>query len=69
MSGEKLRGGYTLIQTRMRGEDKNWLPVKDKAPDAEVKTMVNRAGLTSHVEIEKKERSQLLLRKRKARGQ
>ena len=31
--GKKLRGGYSLIQTRMRGEDKNWLLVK--ANDAE----------------------------------
>ena len=33
--GMKLRGGYTLIQTRMRGEDKNWLLVKDKDAEAD----------------------------------
>ena len=27
--GKKLKGGYSLIQTKMRGEDKNWLLVKD----------------------------------------
>jgi DNA ligase D-like protein (predicted 3'-phosphoesterase) len=35
LSGEKLRGGYSLIQTRMRGEDKNWLLVKDKDSEAD----------------------------------
>jgi DNA ligase D-like protein (predicted 3'-phosphoesterase) len=34
--GKKLRGGYTLIQTRMRGEDKNWLLVKDNDAEADV---------------------------------
>jgi DNA ligase D-like protein (predicted 3'-phosphoesterase) len=34
--GKKLRGGYTLIQTKMRGEDKNWLLVKDKDAEADV---------------------------------
>jgi DNA ligase D-like protein (predicted 3'-phosphoesterase) len=33
--GKKLRGGYTLIHTRMRGEDKNWLLVKDKDAGAD----------------------------------
>jgi hypothetical protein len=33
--GEKLRGGYTLIQTKMRGEEKNWLLVKDKDAEAD----------------------------------
>jgi DNA ligase D-like protein (predicted 3'-phosphoesterase) len=33
--GEKLRGGYTLIQTRMHGQDKNWLLVKDKDAEAD----------------------------------
>jgi DNA ligase D-like protein (predicted 3'-phosphoesterase) len=35
--GMKLRGGYTLIQTKMRGEDKNWLLVKDKDAEADVR--------------------------------
>jgi len=34
--GMKLRGGYTLIQTKMRGEDKNWLLVKDNDAEADV---------------------------------
>ena len=34
--GTKLRGGYTLIKTKMRGEDKNWLLVKDKDTEADV---------------------------------
>lgn len=34
--GEKLKGGCTLIQTKMRGEDKNWLLVKDKDAEADV---------------------------------
>ena len=34
--GEKLRGGYSLIQTKMRGEDKNWLLVKDNDAEADV---------------------------------
>ena len=34
--GKKLRGGYTLIQTKMRGEDKNWLLVKDNDAEADV---------------------------------
>jgi DNA ligase D-like protein (predicted 3'-phosphoesterase) len=35
--GIKLRGGYSLIQTKMRGEDKNWLLVKDKDAEADVR--------------------------------
>ena len=27
--GKKLKGGYSLIQTKMHGKDKNWLLVKD----------------------------------------
>lgn len=36
LEGEKLRGGYALTQTRMRGDDRNWLLVKmdDEAADA-----------------------------------
>lgn len=34
--GKKLKGGYTLIQTKMRGEDKNWLLVKDNDAEADV---------------------------------
>lgn len=68
LSGEKLRGGYTLIQTRMRGEDKNWLLVKDKEDEAEVKTIVNKAGLTTPVEVEKQGGLWGLISKKKARG-
>jgi DNA ligase D-like protein (predicted 3'-phosphoesterase) len=34
--GKKLKGGYTLIQTKMRGEDKNWLLMKDNDDRADV---------------------------------
>ena len=34
--GKKIRGGYSLIQTKMRGEDKNWLLVKENDADADV---------------------------------
>jgi DNA ligase D-like protein (predicted 3'-phosphoesterase) len=36
LEGEKLRGGYALTQTKMRGDPKNWLLVKmdDSAADA-----------------------------------
>ena len=34
--GKKLRGGYSLIQTKMHGEDKNWLLVKDNDAEADV---------------------------------
>jgi DNA ligase D-like protein (predicted 3'-phosphoesterase) len=34
--GKRLRGGYSLIQTKMRGEDRNWLLVKDNDADADV---------------------------------
>jgi DNA ligase D-like protein (predicted 3'-phosphoesterase) len=34
--GNKLRGGYSLIQTRMHGKDKNWLLVKDNDAYADV---------------------------------
>ena len=30
LAGKKLRGGYALIQTKMRGQKKNWLLVKTK---------------------------------------
>jgi DNA ligase D-like protein (predicted 3'-phosphoesterase) len=30
LEGKKIRGGYALIQTRMRGQEKNWLLVKMK---------------------------------------
>lgn len=36
LEGEKLTGGYALTQTRMRGDEDNWLLVKmdDEAADA-----------------------------------
>ena len=36
LEGEKLRGGYSLVHARLRGEDKNWLLVKedDEGADA-----------------------------------
>jgi DNA ligase D-like protein (predicted 3'-phosphoesterase) len=36
LEGKKLRGGYALIRTRMRGDDRNWLLVKmdDDGADA-----------------------------------
>lgn len=36
LEGEKLRGGYALTQTKMRGDPKNWLLVKmdDEEADA-----------------------------------
>jgi DNA ligase D-like protein (predicted 3'-phosphoesterase) len=30
LEGKKIRGGYALIQTKMRGQSKNWLLVKKK---------------------------------------
>jgi DNA ligase D-like protein (predicted 3'-phosphoesterase) len=30
LSGKKLRGGWVLVRTRWRGEDKNWLLIKEK---------------------------------------
>lgn len=40
--GKKLRGGYALIHTRMRGDDRNWLLVKeaDKEADARRKPVI-----------------------------
>jgi len=35
LAGEKLKGGYVLVRTRWRGEDKNWLLIKDKDERAE----------------------------------
>jgi DNA ligase D-like protein (predicted 3'-phosphoesterase) len=36
LQGKKLRGGYALVHSRMRGDEKNWLLVKmkDEAADA-----------------------------------
>jgi len=30
LSGNKLKGGYVLVRTRWRGEDKNWLLIKER---------------------------------------
>ena len=35
--GKKLRGGYALIHTKMRGEDKNWLLVKEDDEEADAR--------------------------------
>jgi DNA ligase D-like protein (predicted 3'-phosphoesterase) len=35
--GKKLRGGYALIHTKMRGDDKNWLLVKEKDEQADAR--------------------------------
>jgi DNA ligase D-like protein (predicted 3'-phosphoesterase) len=35
--GKKLRGGYALIQTKMRGDDRNWLFVKEDDEDADAR--------------------------------
>jgi len=42
---------------------------RKRVTEEEVKTMVNKAGLTSHAEIEKNGGLWLLIYKRKARGQ
>lgn len=58
--GEKLRGGYTLIQTRMRGEDKNWLLVKDKDAEANLLSdpvRTNPASVLSGKTIEEMEKA------------
>jgi DNA ligase D-like protein (predicted 3'-phosphoesterase) len=35
--GKKLKGGYALIHTRMRGDDKNWLLVKENDGQADAR--------------------------------
>ncbi|MEJ2589695.1 MAG: DNA polymerase ligase N-terminal domain-containing protein [Deltaproteobacteria bacterium] len=35
--GSKLKGGYALIHTRMRGDEKNWLIVKEKDDHADAR--------------------------------
>jgi DNA ligase D-like protein (predicted 3'-phosphoesterase) len=35
--GKKLKGGYALIHTRMGGEEKNWLLVKEKDDQADAR--------------------------------
>jgi DNA ligase D-like protein (predicted 3'-phosphoesterase) len=35
LHGKKLKGGYALIHTKMRGDEKNWLLVKEKDEDAD----------------------------------
>jgi hypothetical protein len=37
LHGKKLKGGYALIHTRMGGEEKNWLLVKEKDDQADVR--------------------------------
>lgn len=35
--GEKLRGGFSLIHAKMRGDEKNWLLVKEKDHEADAR--------------------------------
>jgi DNA ligase D-like protein (predicted 3'-phosphoesterase) len=37
LEGKKLRGGYALVQTKMRGEAKNWLLIKMKDEGADAR--------------------------------
>jgi DNA ligase D-like protein (predicted 3'-phosphoesterase) len=37
LHGKKLKGGYALIHTRMGGEEKNWLLVKEKDDQADAR--------------------------------
>lgn len=37
LEGKKLRGGYALIRTRLRGDDRNWLLVKMKDEGADAR--------------------------------
>jgi DNA ligase D-like protein (predicted 3'-phosphoesterase) len=37
LSGKKLKGGYALIHTKMRGDDKNWLLVKEDDEEADAR--------------------------------
>lgn len=34
LAGQKLKGGYVLVRTKWRGEDKNWLLIKEKDDQA-----------------------------------
>ena len=57
--GKKLRGGYSLIQTKMHGEDKNWLLVKDNDAEADVHrnpASTDRASVLTGKTIEEMER-------------
>ena len=35
--GQKIRGGYALIHARMRGDEKNWLVVKEHDEEADAR--------------------------------
>jgi DNA ligase D-like protein (predicted 3'-phosphoesterase) len=35
--GKKLKGGYALIQTKMRGDERNWLLVKEDDEEADAR--------------------------------
>lgn len=37
LKGQKLKGGYSLIHTKMRGDEKNWLLVKEKDDEADAR--------------------------------
>jgi DNA ligase D-like protein (predicted 3'-phosphoesterase) len=37
LHGQKIRGGYSLIHTKMRGDEKNWLLVKEKDDEADAR--------------------------------
>ena len=37
LKGKKLKGGYALINTKMRGDQRNWLLIKEKDKDADAR--------------------------------
>jgi DNA ligase D-like protein (predicted 3'-phosphoesterase) len=37
LEGKKIRGGYALVHSRMRGDEKNWLLVKMKDDEADAR--------------------------------
>ncbi|WP_029895296.1 DNA polymerase ligase N-terminal domain-containing protein [Desulfohalovibrio reitneri] len=37
LKGSKLRGGYSLIHTRMRGDERNWLFIKEDDEEADAR--------------------------------
>ena len=37
LNGKKIKGGFALVQTKMRGQDKNWLLIKKKDDEADAR--------------------------------
>jgi bifunctional non-homologous end joining protein LigD len=37
LAGKKLKGGYVLVRTKWRGEDKNWLLIKERDEQAKAR--------------------------------